>query len=223
MKGNLLALFGSLLNSVTTATADSIAIDWYGSGKNEGTSQARMARSETAGVVPQQHWNSFTGPAPKAGQPLVDSNGAMTGATVIWKAAGMWDTNAADVPGNARMMLGYLSNGTEPGTVTVSGIPAHFAATGYDVYVYSDGDNNLEPRSVRFTIGEITAVNTDPANQTFTGVFVEGSNYVCLRGLTAATFTLTATSLTGPKTGMPRAPINGIQIVQRAAPAATGK
>lgn len=218
IKVRSMAFLTAFLSLLATAAADSIAIDWYGGGKNEGTVQARMARSESAGVVPQQHWNSFTGPTPKAGQPLVDNNGATTGATVTWKAGGMWDTNAADVPGNGRMMLGFLSNGTEATTVTVTGIPARFAATGYDVYVYSDGDNN-ELRAAKFAIGAIEAVNRDALNKTFTGTFVEGANYVCLRGVTGSGFTLTATALTGPKTGMPRAPINGIQIVQRPGPA----
>ncbi len=219
MKKNRMASVLSILSFAATAAADSIAIDWYGGGKNGGTTQARMARSESAGVVSQQHWNSFTGPSKAMGQALVDSNGANTGATVTWKAEGMWDTNAEDVPGNFRMMLGYLSGGTAATTVTVSGIPAHFAATGYDVYVYSDGENNDEPRASRFAIGAIEAVNTDPANETFTGTFVEGANYVCLRGLTTGAFTLTATPIPGPDTNMPRAPINGIQIVQRSAPA----
>jgi len=214
---NLNALRGTFLGLLATAAADSIAIDWYGGRKNEGASQSRMARSEWAGVVPQQHWNSFTGPKQPAGQPLVDRNGAATGATVTWKAGGMWDTNGTDKPGDFRTMLGYLSNGAEEIAVTVTGIPAHFVATGYDVYVYSDGDNDTHRRAATFAVGAVSAVNTDMISASFAGKFVEGSNYVCLRGLTEATFTLTATPVVGPKTNNPRAPINGIQIVQRSA------
>jgi len=71
---NLNALLGTFPGLLATAAADSIAIDWYGGGKNEGTSQARMARSEWAGAVPQQHWNSFPGPKQATG--LVDNQGA---------------------------------------------------------------------------------------------------------------------------------------------------
>jgi len=71
---DLFAMFAALLSLVATSVADSIAIDWYGGGKNEGTSQARMARSEWAGAVPQQHWNSFPGPKQATG--LVDNQGA---------------------------------------------------------------------------------------------------------------------------------------------------
>ena len=217
MNANLPTFLGAFLGLLATAAADSIAIDWYGGGKNEGASQSRMARSEWAGAVPQQHWNSFTGPKQPAGQPLVDRNGAATGATVTWKAGGMWDTNGADKPGDFRMMLGYLSNGAEEIAVTVTGIPAQFIATGYDVYVYSDGDNDTHRRAATFAIGAVSAVNTDMSSASFAGKFVEGLNYVCLRGLTEATFTLTATPVVGPKTNNPRAPINGIQIVQRSA------
>lgn len=210
------------LMATATATADSIAIDWYGSGNNGGTTQSQMARSEWAGVVPQKNWNSFTGSSESNARALIDNNGTTTGATVTWSGTGMWDTNASNAVGDRRMMLGYLAGGSGTTSVTVSGLPWRFSAGGYDVYVYSDGDNNTDLRAASFSIGAESAVNTDASGSTFTGAFFEGSNYVRLRGVTGTSFTLTATPIAGPNTNLPRAPINGIQIVRLSASPANG-
>jgi hypothetical protein len=195
------------------AAAESIGIDWYGGGNNGGTTQSQMGSTEWAGVVRQQNWNSFTGSSETTGRTLVDDRGAASGATVTWSSNGYWDTNIPDQGGDRRMMLGYLSSaGTT--TVTVSGLPQDYSDSGYDVFVYSDGDNNTDRRAGRFSIGAISATNTDAPSSTFGGTYREGSNYVQLRALTGTSFTLTAIPLTGPTTGLPRAPLNGIQIVK---------
>jgi hypothetical protein len=199
----------------------SIGIDWFGAGGNGGTAQSPMGAGEVAGVVPQDNWNSFTGQNQPAAQALVDDAGAATGATVVWTSpAGQWDTNIADTPGNLRMMLGYLdTNGVDALSVTVSNLPASITAGGYEVYAYADGDNGTEVRPATYAItGSPSAVNTDGADSTFAGTFVQGTNYVRLTGLTASSFTLTATPNQGP--GTPRAPLNGIQIVAVPEPSA---
>ena len=218
---------GSLRHSVsvtltvapTAARSGAIGIDFVGA------SLVSMGPGETAGVVPQAHWNSAAGATQSTPLALVDDSGAASGASVTWSAGGGgWMTPIADQPGNARMMKGYLdTTSASSTTVTVSGLPQ---AT-YDVFVYADGDNRAYDRSASYTIGGsgITAAAialTDPANTNFAGTFVAANqtsgNYVRFR-ITGTGFTVTA-SPTLPEAGTRRAAVNGIQIVPVAAPTA---
>jgi len=116
------------------------------------------------------------------------------------------------------MMSGYLDNGNgNASTVRVAGI----APGTYSIYVYVDGDNPNASRSGSYQISgsgitTATVVATDPQNSTFGGAFVAANsssgNYVVFTGVSISSgFTLTATpAATGD---VPRAPINGIQIV----------
>jgi MYXO-CTERM domain-containing protein len=171
-----------------------------------------MGPSEVAGVVPAANWNSFTvlsSPTSGSAAGLIDDAGSATTAGATWSYNNPWSINIADTPGNNRMMRGYLDSGAATTTVvTLTNIPYAL----YDVYVYADGDNGTELRSGAYTIGATTLVNTDPGSTTFGGTFIEGTNYVRFTGLTGANFTLNATPTGAAAT--PRAPINGIQIVQ---------
>ena len=116
------------------------------------------------------------------------------------------------------MMRGYLDTGSgRPSTVTVAGLPAGT----YDIYVYADGDNFLFFHTGIYQIGG-PGINTTSISATdlpltdFSGTFIQasnsGGNYVVFRGVTVSSgFTLTATP--GATTNVPRAPVNGIQIV----------
>jgi len=177
-----------------------------------------MAATESAGVVPQSHWNVAAGPFRTAPLSLVDRSGAATGASVTWLANGVWTLPIIDAPGDARMMRGYLdTSSTSQTTVTVSGL----RAGPYDVYVYIDGDNKLYTRtaSYRLTAGGVDAVvgATDTANVNFGGTFTQASdtpgNYVKF-AITGDGFTLVATPVSGTNSTL-RAPVNAIQIVPR--------
>lgn len=193
-----------------------------------GTSTALMAATETAGVVPQTHWNNASGSARSTPLALVDAAGDPATATVTWTAHNGWATSITDQPGNARMMKGYLDNiNTSITTVSVAGL----AARDYDVYVYVDGDNKGYLRTASYAIGgpniTPTSVNVvDPPSTNFSGTFTEASgssgNYVRFR-ITGTAFTVTATPGTSTNANV-RAPINGIQIVPVAVvlPAAIG-
>ena len=196
----------------TAPVAKAIGINFVGKG-------TAMGSSETAGVVAKAHWNSATGAASTQALALVDENGTATGASVTWTSDNTWSTTIADTPGNARMMKGYLdTSNLNPTTVTVSGLPA--SATGYDVYVYIDGDNPGALRTATYqisgpgiTTSSITA--TDAASTNFSGTFTQtGSgpgNYIKFT-INASGFTLTATPGTSTDSYR-RAPLNGIQIV----------
>lgn len=184
-----------------------ISIDFVGGG-------IPMAPTETAGVFPAAEWNSAAG-ASGALPALVESDGTASAAAVTWDGGGVWQLPVTDAPGDTRMMTGYLDPRTTS-IVAVSGLPGTLTATGYDVYVYANGDVPANiTRAASYAIGAVTHVVTEPELSAFSGTFIEAvnggfGNYVVFRGITGASFTLTVRPVSG--TGL-RAPINGLQIV----------
>jgi hypothetical protein len=187
-----------------------VSINFVGSG-------TAMGAVESAGVTARTNWNNASGATRSTPQALVDETGATTTASVTWAAAGVWATPTTDQAGNRRMMRGYLdTTDTSTTTVTVAGLPS----AAYDVYVYADGDNGNAARSASYRISGtgITATTislTDAAsanfNATFTPANNSSGNYLKF-SVNAPGFTLTATPGAAPA-GIPRAPLNGIQIV----------
>ena len=108
-----------------------ISIDFVGGG-------IPMAPTEIAGVFRATRWNSAAGAAGTVSA-LVLSDGTISAAAVTWDSGGVWQMPVTDAPGDTRMMTGYLDPRTTS-TVVVSGLPASLTATGYDVYVYANGD-----------------------------------------------------------------------------------
>jgi hypothetical protein len=113
------------------------------------------------------------------------------------------------------MMNGYL----DPffmATITVTGLPAPLTSTGYDVYVYANGDVTAgDTRTGSYAIGTNTQTVTQMGPSPFMGTFAQAvgggmGNYVVFRRVTGASFTLTSTVGTGQTK---RAPLNGLQIV----------
>jgi hypothetical protein len=184
-----------------------------------------MAATEVAGVKPVAHWNGAAGIMGMLAN-LVLADGTATSGSATWNSPttgtdpGEWMVGFADMPGNTRMMNGYLDPVTPsmPAVVTVSGLPASITGPGYDVYVYVTGDvgTGTNTRTYNYAIGTtmFTVSQTGPAPtsfSTFTLAPAGGAgNYIVFRNLTGATFTLTATPGTGTNT---RAPVNGLQIV----------
>jgi hypothetical protein len=204
------------VNLTVTTTVGSpgvIGIDFVGQ-------DVPMGAGEVAGVVAQGSWNNAVGASSGAPLGLVDGTGAATGATVAWSSNNVWQTTIADQAGNARMMKGYLDTGVATTTtVTVAGLAGN--ATGYSVYVYVDGDNPGASRTGMYQIsgaGITTTLisNTDAGGTNFAGTFKLGNNgtgnYVVFT-INATSFTLTATP-GASNDALPRAPINGIQIVK---------
>ncbi len=193
-----------------------------------GGAPAPMALGETAGVVPVSDWNNAAGATSTASLSLVDGSGVTTGASAAWSdSAGIYGNGLSNLPGNDRLMDGYLdTNNTSTTSVTVAGLPAACTIGGYTVYVYFKGLNGSINQVGAYTIGGTTLYGLDPANSTFTGTFTPvpassttdqgtatpAGNYLVFRGLSSSSFTLTAQagSADGPYA---RAPINGIEIV----------
>jgi hypothetical protein len=201
-----------LLISGTAQSATAIGIDFVGNG-------TAMAPSELAGVVAKGNWNAASAAASGTALALVDESGAATGATASWHADNVWGIPITDTAGNFRMMRGYLDTGRgNPTVVSVSNLPA--SGTGYDVYVYVDGDNAFASRAGNYQISgtgitTTTIGATDTAQTNFSGTFTQANgsagNYVKFT-INAAGFTVTATPGTTAD-GTPRAAVNGIQIV----------
>ena len=205
--------------SGTNTPARAVSIDFVGNGTVMGT-------SESAGVVAKTNWNNAINSVSSAPLTLVDETGASNGATVTWHSDNNWSVPITDVAGNVRMVKGYLDTGSQnPSTVNISGLPA--SSTGYDVYVYTDGDNGSATVTGTYSIsgGGITTTSvkaTDPGNVNFSGTFTQANNsngnYVKFTSVQGTSFTITATPTTASD-GALRAPLNGIQIVP--SPAAT--
>ena len=184
-----------------------------------------MAATDAAGVKPVARWNGAANIMGTLANLLL-ADGTATTASVMWNSPntgsnpGAWTVGFADMPGNARMMNGYLDPvaAATPAVVTVSGLPASITGPGYDVYVYVAGDvgTGTSTRIYNYAIGTtmFSVSQTGPTPTSFTSFVLAppgaAGNYIVFRNLTAATFTLTATPGTG---SAPRAPVNGVQIV----------
>ena len=196
-----------------------IGINFQGGGPN-GT-PAAMDASENAGLVAQTNWNTLAG-ANGSAATVLDGSGAVTDVSITWSANSTWSNTISDLPGDNRLMKGYLDTSeNSTSTVTVSGLPAAFTANNsYDVIVYFDGDTS-ETRRAQFTIGQTTLEGLDAANSNFSGTYVESNgttagNYVRFHGLNSSGFTLSATPDPLDDAAYLRAPVNAIQIVPNA-------
>jgi Abnormal spindle-like microcephaly-assoc'd, ASPM-SPD-2-Hydin/PQQ-like domain len=199
---------------VTTATPGSGAISINFVGRD-----TPMSAAEVAGVVPKANWNQ----ANNAGgsiPALVDENAMTTGASATWNADGVWSLPGPNTAGDFDMMNGYLDTLGDNTVVTVAGLPSN--GTGYDIYVYADGDNPGATRTGTYQltgggIGPSTTNLTDVANTDFSGTYVQANNssgnYV---KFSIATTGFTLTAIPGAASdGVQRAPVNGIQIIPR--------
>ena len=184
-----------------------------------------MAATEVAGVKPAARWNgaaNIMGTLPN----LLLADGTATSASVMWNSPSMgsnpgeWLVGFADMPGNTRMMNGYLdpAAASMPGGGDGQRLARIDHRGGYDVYVYITGEvgTGTSTRTYNYAIGTamFTVSQTGPTPTSFTSFTLApaggAGNYIVFRNLTAATFTLTATPGTGTQT---RAPVNGVQIV----------
>jgi endoglucanase len=192
-----------------------------------------MAPMEIAGVVPVANWNQAGVANSGTMSNLVDKNGGATSASVTFRAPNTYDTFIPDVPGDDRMMKGYLDNSnTVPTIVSVAGLPASFVR--YDVYVYFTGNNGSATRVGNYRLTSVdslgavrgcagqrwegsTITGTDAADVYFSGTFIQASggsagNYVLFVDCSGTSFNLAPVHAASTDSQV-RAPVNGIQIV----------
>jgi hypothetical protein len=197
--------------AVSTATARVVSI-------NFGADQVSLGAAESAGVVAKTNWNNASNNTGSLA--LVDETGAANGATVSWTSDNTWAVPISGSTSNIHMMTGYLDNGNQnTTTVTVAGLPS--SSTGYDIYVYTDGDNETAKVTGTYQISGSGITTTsiqaiDPANVNFSGTFTQANNsngnYVKFTAIQATGFTIKGIPTTASDNVL-RAPINAIQIV----------
>ena len=163
---------GAAWTWMSSSASAQVAIGLDFVGGSPSTSTTAMAATESAGVVAKTQWNDLSG-ASGTSSSLVNSSGAASGLTVNYSSLNTWADGAiADTAGNQRMMRGYLDFNVNNGTtsVAVSGI----SSVMYDVYVYTNGDENT--RTGQFSLGGQNYWVKD--NATFSGTFVQGTGNV---------------------------------------------
>jgi len=172
-----------------------VGLNFVGDQTYSPAGEAVLDAADRAGALSQTHWNNaYGGCSSLAG--LLDSDGAATGVSATWRADTFY-LGVAPLSPDHRLMRGHLAPlGTDPITVTVSGLDA--AASGpWDVLVYFDVYNSGQHASdvaMTFTIGSSVLTGTDRAGEDFDGTFVEdtgaGGNVVRFSGLSGDGFVL---------------------------------
>lgn len=202
-----------------------------GVGGVSGTVQ--MAPSEIAGVKPAANWNGAPGPTGSLTALLLSDGTTASGASVSWNAptnatgAGVFALGYADMPGDIRMLNGYLDPAwsavpSSPTTVvTFSDLPATVTAGGYDVYVYVVGSiMSTQTRGYNYALGtaafhvtQTGPTSTSPPSPYPYVLAPDGGsgNYVVFRNVMGSTFSLQVKPDAGGS--VLRSPINGMQIV----------
>ena len=193
-------------------TPGAISLNFVGTG-------TALTSSEIAGVVPKANWNNLSTITSTQPQPLVDEFGNGTAASAAWSGQNLWMMPIAGTPADFTMMQGYLDD-LNGGTSTFSVTGLIGTPNGYQVYVYTDGDNSTDTRVATYTVsgpGVTTAsfTVTDEPNTNFSGTYnlvtasQSAGNYVVFT-VAGNSFTVTAEPISG---GVLRAPLNGVQIV----------
>lgn len=192
-----------------------IGINFVGSSGTGGT----LGTNDSAGVMPQTHWNNVTGNTP-TGISLHNQTGVASGASLtVTNNGGIYTAASTTVPGDEALNSGFIF-GTS--TATVSGVP--YAK--YDVFVYEL--NDASGRQETTTLNGTTSyygVSTTPTNAGLVdnnpataytyvqatsqtaGTFTPNANFVEFQNVTGASFSITNSA---PGNGY----LNGIQIVQ---------
>lgn len=193
-----------------------------------------LAAATVAGAVPQANWNNGAGANNTLSNLTADLNGGAnataisvtwSGSPNTWASTGRGEENNGFAAGGDRdLMTGYIdTDNTSVTTMVFSGIPAPFSTGGFDVYVYMLG--GVPGRGGQYTLGATTLQGDSPTNPSAHSQDLgvdhnDVGTYLLFPNVTGTSFTLTGTPIFG---GTPRAPINGIQLVQRIPePAAPG-
>ena len=230
-----LAMVFGLVGDV--ASADSVGVNFTGS------IDMQLANYQWAGAptYEQSNWNNAAGLSASISN-LVDNNGSNSSVGISWNAyeieKGAASQVAEDITAevaNIRLMKGFIGawESSKSTTVTFSGLSSFIE--GYSIVVYCDGGIEFDPGRVgqySLTSGSVTETvflrdnsiygcnGTDYVEvpETSTVDLGEGTpagNYIVFtnngEGFTADTFTLTAYGTNS--ISVPRAGINGIQII----------
>jgi hypothetical protein len=217
----------------------------YSIGLKFGSDQANSTIQPTDLVglpaVAQVNWNDIAGAVGNVSGLTADNSGVaiITSVGVTWNGPNTWASGAnslnflPDSP-NTNLVHGYLDTATGGTTlVTLTNLPPDLTTAGYDVYIYALGDTAGRGGSYNIIDANTAAIlkpfqpfkeDGNPTN------FVQNpgqntnqiGNYVVFHGLTSANITIQATTTINAQSGTPRAPIDGIQLVQAPTPGESG-
>lgn len=132
-----------LIGVADVMAAEMIGINFVGGQGGGGP----VGPGEVAGAAPQQNWNNLELEIGGAAG-MVDDTGAATTLAVEWSSANTWGGTAPGTTGDDHMMNGWLDDGGDGLTVTVTGVP--YAA--YNVYVYGTSDAGNAGRHMGFDL-----------------------------------------------------------------------
>jgi hypothetical protein len=237
--GQNLALWPALLLIQAVSAQNVISVNFDGQG---GTGTPGPVTG-VAGSVPVDNWNNSGVSVLNGPLALVDDAGSPTTATVLWSVANQWTTNGGDSSGgDATMMQGYLDNFHDRPPIEITGIPASFMASGYELRIYHNTDSG---GAMGFTVSDdggltsTTHYSYQPggnnSNFPLAGVdpFGGAAGYIGSQetgggATTASNYTLftelsgSAVTITGVRgaSGDTRSRPNGLQIVAKAVPGA---
>lgn len=212
---------------IASANAAVVSINFVGAAR--GTTESRsLLAGDTAGAYSAVNWNNVS----SSGAALLDSAGGSSSITVTTSGGlpGGWGSDIiTGTSGGEKLYKGYLDIAGSLTTLTLSGL---VASETYQVYVYSNGENNnsgtAQTRTGTFTLGGVTTSITDGradnVENTFDGTYnlvPAGSsaqgNYTVftITGSTSYNLTAQGTFAEAGRGGDDtfRAPLNGIQIV----------
>jgi hypothetical protein len=172
-------------------------------------------------VVVQANWNAL--PGSQGGDvDLLDDQGNPSGAVLeYYSGSNTYAEPIVDAGGDFRLMRGYLDTTNNSTTIViVSSVP--YAS--YDVYVYGRGGAD-EDRQGNYYVNDPGLDSPKPlynlGGDFFLGTYVEngdsstmtGGNYVVFHGESGDSLMVFANPDQSFRASFPRAPLNGIQIV----------
>ncbi|NRB27086.1 MAG: PEP-CTERM sorting domain-containing protein [Roseibacillus sp.] len=231
--GQNLAIWPALVLIQAVSAQNVISVNFDGQG---GTGTPGPVTG-VAGSVPVGNWNNSGVSALNGPLALVDDAGSPTTATVLWSVANQWTTSGGDNSGgDTQMMQGYLDNFHDRPPIEITGIPASFMASGYELRIYHNTDSG---GAMGFTVsddGGLTSTTyysyqpggngsnfplagADPfggaagyiGSQETGGGATTASNYTLFTGLSGAELTITGVR---GAAGDTRTRPNGFQITQ---------
>jgi len=135
--------------TVGVASAATISVNF-----TEGNDYEQIDAATGAGIGGLTHWNNVSGNSGTQGS-LMDSTGAATEISITWDSRNTYrdDEATADAKndiGNAQLVRGYLDDGGDHVSISVTGM-----TTPYDVTLYLSTDNDTGQQFRPFTINGV--------------------------------------------------------------------
>jgi hypothetical protein len=134
-----------------------------------------LGAGDSAGVVPQTHFNAVVGPngpyyaQSGSGISLTDAGGNTTPVTLTYSVDSSWENTFGSPTPDTELLTGeFKSNGSD--SFTLNGVP-----TGqYDLIAYILNDNAAQDEA-NYTVGSSTYYVIDQSNNNYSG-YVQASN-----------------------------------------------